>query len=271
MASVLDQGAVLVAPALPGPPPLKSKQHQQRKGRNGKEGKTNSSSAVIASSLFQVGAGRGGPGHACCSLGPAEADRALARSPRPPRSSSRSAFSPPRSSASSSSSSSSSLPGPPPCVALLGGKGSDCSLITVGARLAPVLAEEFVKAVAAGEGEGGGGGRGRLVNGADEERGTAATATRRKSRRAAAGGFDHDGHRRSVSRPSRSAGVAGQATITATGTAALPPGKAPRPPRHSPPRPSATRATPPSAPATSPRPSPTTPPLPRPTPPARWR
>lgn len=180
MASVLDQGAVLVAPALPGPPPLKSKSSiSSRKGRKGKEGKKNSSSAVIASSFSRWAQGVAG-------LGTLAALSGLPRLivPLPVAEAAAKLF---PSSGSSDSSSSFVLPaGPPPCVALLGGKGSDGNLINVGARLAPVLAEEFVKAVAAGRARAAAAAEGGSINGADEEEEQGATATRRKSRRATA-------------------------------------------------------------------------------------
>ena len=179
MASVLDQGAVLVAPALPGPPPLR---RSERSGSGG-------SGAAAASAYSRWAQGVAGLGTLAALSGlprlivPLPVAEAAARlfpgsaSPPPP----------PPSSSSSSSSSSFRLPsGPPPCVALLGGRGSDCRLIAVGARLAPVLAEEFVKAVAAGRARAAAAAEGGSVNGADDENGTAATG--RRSRRAAAGG-----------------------------------------------------------------------------------
>lgn len=174
MASVLDQGAVLVAPALPGPPPLKNS--SSRKGRKGK-GK-NSSSAMIASSFSRWAQGVAG-------LGTLAALSGLPRLivPLPVAEAAAKLF---PSSGSSDSSSSFVLPaGPPPCVALLGGKGSDGNLINVGARLAPVLAEEFVKAVATARARAAAAAEGGSINGADEEEG-GATTMRRKSKRATA-------------------------------------------------------------------------------------
>ena len=195
MASVLDQGAVLVAPALPGPPPPK------RGEKRGKARKNRSAAAVAAASARSRWAqGVAGLGTLAALSGlprlivPLPVAEAAAKLFPSTTTDSSSSSSPPPSSPSSSSSSSSFRlpPGPPPCVALLGGKGSDGNLINVGARLAPVLAEEFVRAVAAGRARAAAAAEGGSVNGADEEgqgaAEAAAAAAGRRSRRAAAAG-----------------------------------------------------------------------------------